>query len=42
MADSDIKTRPKTHRDGSRSLYFYGPQQLLIQVIHHAPISSGP
>ena len=37
-----LKTRPKTHRDGSRSLYFYGPQNLLIQVIHHAPISSGP
>ena len=37
-----LKTRPKTHRDGSRSIYFYGPQQLLIQVIHHAPISAGP
>lgn len=37
-----LKTQPKTHRDGSRSLYFYGPQQLLIQIIHHAPISSGP
>jgi catechol 2,3-dioxygenase-like lactoylglutathione lyase family enzyme len=37
-----LKTRPKTHRDGSRSIYFYGPQSLLIQVIHHAPISSGP
>ena len=31
-----LKTQPKTHRDGSRSLYFYGPQQLLIQIIHHA------
>jgi catechol 2,3-dioxygenase-like lactoylglutathione lyase family enzyme len=37
-----LKTRPQTHRDGSRSIYFYGPQKLLIQVIHHAPISSGP
>ena len=37
-----LKTRPKTHRDGSRSIYFYGPQQLLIQIIHHVPISSGP
>jgi catechol 2,3-dioxygenase-like lactoylglutathione lyase family enzyme len=37
-----LKTRPKTHRDGSRSIYFHGPQQLLIQIIHHVPISSGP
>jgi catechol 2,3-dioxygenase-like lactoylglutathione lyase family enzyme len=34
-----LKTRPKTHRDGSRSIYFYGPQNLLIQVIHHAPMT---
>lgn len=34
-----LKTRPKTHRDGSRSLYFYGPQNLLIQIIHHAPMT---
>jgi len=34
-----LKTRPKTHRDGSRSIYFYGPQQLLIQVIHHVPMT---
>jgi catechol 2,3-dioxygenase-like lactoylglutathione lyase family enzyme len=37
-----LKAQPKTHRDGSRSLYFYGPQNLLIQIIHHAPISTGP
>jgi catechol 2,3-dioxygenase-like lactoylglutathione lyase family enzyme len=37
-----LKTRPKTHRDGSRSIYFYGPQNLLIQIIHHVPISSEP
>ena len=37
-----LKTRPKTHRDGSRSIYFHGPQDLLIQIIHHAPISAGP
>ncbi len=34
-----LKTRPKTHRDGSRSLYFHGPQQLLIQIIHHVPMT---
>jgi catechol 2,3-dioxygenase-like lactoylglutathione lyase family enzyme len=35
----ELKTRPKTHRDGSRSIYFYGPQRLLIQVIHHLPMT---
>jgi catechol-2,3-dioxygenase len=34
-----LKTQPKTHRDGSRSLYFYGPENLLIQMIHHAPMT---
>jgi catechol 2,3-dioxygenase-like lactoylglutathione lyase family enzyme len=34
-----LKTHPKTHRDGSRSLYFYGPQNLLIQIIHHPPMT---
>jgi catechol 2,3-dioxygenase-like lactoylglutathione lyase family enzyme len=37
-----LKAQPKTHRDGSRSLYFHGPQNLLIQIIHHLPISTGP
>lgn len=35
-----LEARPKTHRDGSRSLYFRGPEKLLIQIIHHAPMSS--
>ena len=33
-----LKTEPKTHRDGSRSIYFHGPEGLLIQIIHHAPM----
>jgi catechol 2,3-dioxygenase-like lactoylglutathione lyase family enzyme len=33
-----IEARPKTHRDGSRSLYFRGPEKLLIQIIHHTPL----
>jgi catechol 2,3-dioxygenase-like lactoylglutathione lyase family enzyme len=33
-----LKTQPKTHRDGSRSIYFHGPESLLIQIIHHAPL----
>jgi catechol 2,3-dioxygenase-like lactoylglutathione lyase family enzyme len=34
-----LKTQAKTHRDGSRSLYFHGPEGLLIQVIHHRPMT---
>ena len=34
-----LKAQPKTHRDGSRSLYFHGPQNLLIQIIHHVPMT---
>ena len=33
-----LKTQPKTHRDGSRSIYFHGPESLLIQIIHHPPM----
>jgi catechol 2,3-dioxygenase-like lactoylglutathione lyase family enzyme len=35
-----LRKEPKTHRDGSRSLYFHGPEGLLIQIIHHVPLSS--
>jgi catechol 2,3-dioxygenase-like lactoylglutathione lyase family enzyme len=34
-----LKTQPKTHRDGSRSIYFHGPEGLLVQIIHHAPMT---
>ena len=33
-----VKQAPRTHRDGSRSLYFHGPEGLLIQIIHHPPM----
>ena len=33
-----VEAAPKTHRDGSRSLYFRGPEGLLIQIIHHSPM----
>jgi catechol 2,3-dioxygenase-like lactoylglutathione lyase family enzyme len=35
-----LKAPPKTHRDGSRSLYFLGPESLLIQIIHHLPLTN--
>lgn len=30
---------PKQHRDGSRSLYFRDPGGVVVQIIHHAPLS---
>jgi catechol 2,3-dioxygenase-like lactoylglutathione lyase family enzyme len=37
-----LRAGPKTHRDGSRSLYFDGPEGLSIQILYHAPLSAGP
>jgi catechol 2,3-dioxygenase-like lactoylglutathione lyase family enzyme len=34
-----LKARPKTHRDGARSLYFHDPDGNSVQIIHHPPIS---
>jgi catechol 2,3-dioxygenase-like lactoylglutathione lyase family enzyme len=34
-----LKAQPKTHRDASRSLYFQGPEGLLVQIIHHLPMT---
>ena len=29
--------RPRTHRDGARSLYAEGPEGIVVQIIHHPP-----
>lgn len=34
-----LKVRPRTHRDGARSLYLFDPDRNTIQIIHHPPIS---
>ena len=34
----ELHKEPKTHRDGSRSIYFFGPESLLLQIIHHGPM----
>ena len=34
-----IQVRPRTHRDGARSLYLFDPDGNTIQIIHHPPIS---
>ena len=35
----ELDARPRTHRDGARSLYFHDPDGNRIQIIHHPPIS---
>ena len=32
-----IVARPRTHRDGARSLYVAGPEGIVVQIIHHPP-----
>ena len=35
-----LKTEPRTHRDGARSIYFNDPGGNAIQLIYHPPISN--
>jgi catechol 2,3-dioxygenase-like lactoylglutathione lyase family enzyme len=37
-----LRAHPRSHRDGSRSLYCYGPEDVLIQIIYHEPLSRPP
>lgn len=41
LAANAVKLRqpPRTHRDGSRSLYFETPDGVLVQIIYHQPLS---
>lgn len=39
--DVPMKTQPKTHRDGARSFYCCDPDDTLVQMIFHPPISRG-
>ena len=34
-----LKAAPRSHRDGSRSLYFHAPDGTLVQIIYHRPLS---
>ena len=36
----ELAAKPKTHRDGARSLYFHDPDGNAVQIIHHPPISA--
>jgi catechol 2,3-dioxygenase-like lactoylglutathione lyase family enzyme len=35
----ELRQEPKTHRDGARSIYFPDPENNVIQLIFHPPIS---
>lgn len=35
----DLKTAPRTHRDGARSFYCADPEGTVIQIIYHPPIA---
>lgn len=34
-----LDAKPRTHRDGARSIYFRDPDGNRLQIIHHPPIS---
>ncbi len=38
-AGVEMKSTPRTHRDGARSFYCVGPEQVIVQMIYHPPIA---
>lgn len=36
-----MASTPRTHRDGARSFYCYDPEDTVLQVIFHPPLSTG-
>jgi catechol 2,3-dioxygenase-like lactoylglutathione lyase family enzyme len=40
-AGARIVARPRTHRDGARSLYVAGPEGLVVQILHHPAAAGG-
>jgi len=35
----EMKSEPRTHRDGARSFYCVGPERVVVQMIYHPPIA---
>ena len=35
----EMKSAPRTHRDGARSFYCVGPQNVIVQMIFHPPLA---
>lgn len=40
-AGARIVARPRTHRDGARSLYVEGPEGIVVQILHHPRAFAG-
>ena len=36
----EMKSQPRTHRDGARSFYCVGPGEVIVQMIYHPPIAT--
>ena len=36
----EMKSEPRTHRDGARSFYCVGPEGVIVQIIYHPPIAT--
>lgn len=36
-----MASQPRTHRDGARSFYCYDPENTVLQIIFHPPLSKG-
>ncbi len=34
-----MRNAPRTHRDGARSFYCYDPDDIVVQLIYHPPLS---
>ncbi|KRT54180.1 VOC family protein [Candidatus Endoriftia persephonae] len=34
-----MRTEPRTHRDGARSFYCYDPDGMVVQIIYHPPVA---
>lgn len=35
----EMRTAPRTHRDGARSFYCYDPDGTVVQIIYHPPVA---
>jgi catechol 2,3-dioxygenase-like lactoylglutathione lyase family enzyme len=35
----EIRSEPRTHRDGARSFYCAAPENIVVQMIYHPPIA---
>lgn len=43
LLENNVKmaAAPRTHRDGARSFYCHDPENTVVQVIYHPPLSKG-